>query len=170
MYWALINPAEFSAPNLWRIPRVFEAETSDVLDKYPHPMFWKPCDPAVTVHTHGYSATTQSIEPLPPEAVDPRTIQYLPVVNSITRRQGRLALIDAERTAFVVDQLQAATMLDAVEALIAAIPDPIARRRAQVEYEGETWELHSQFLQAMWAQLGGTSEQLAALFIQAARR
>ena len=87
---------------------------------------------------------------VPPEARDP-TIQ------SITRRQGRLALLDVGR-------------LDAVENYIDGIEDPKQRRAAQIEYEADTWERGNQFLRDMWAQLGGTAEQLDDLFVLAATK
>jgi len=68
-----------------------------------------------------------------------------------TRRQGRLALLQSG-------------LLDAVEASIAAIGDAATRRAAQIEYEADTWERGNAFLQGMWAQLGGTPEQLDDLF------
>lgn len=68
-----------------------------------------------------------------------------------TRRQGRLALL-------------AHGHLDAVESHIAAIADNTERRAAQIEYEADTWERGNPFVQAMWAQLGGTPEQLDDLF------
>jgi len=77
-----------------------------------------------------------------------------PVPSQCTRRQGRLALLDAG-------------MLDAVESAIAAIADPIERMAAQIEYEADTWERDNDFLQAMWSQLGGTPEQLDDLFREA---
>lgn len=70
---------------------------------------------------------------------------------SCTRREGRLALL-------------AHGHLAAVEAAIAAIPDPVERMAAQIEYEADTWERGNAFLQAMWAGLGGTPEQLDDLF------
>ncbi|MNW16799.1 hypothetical protein D3C71_2157760 [compost metagenome] len=51
-----------------------------------------------------------------------------------------------------------------MEAAIAAITDPFDRRDAQIEYEAATWERGSPFVQDMWAQLGGTPEQLDDLF------
>lgn len=74
-----------------------------------------------------------------------------PVPSSCTRRQGRLALL-------------AHGYLTAVEAAIAAISDPVERAAAQIEYEADTWERGNAFLQAMWAGLGGTPEQLDDLF------
>lgn len=73
------------------------------------------------------------------------------VPSSCTRRQGQLALLEVEK-------------LDDAEALIAAIPDAKQRRAAQIEYEADTWERSNAFVQAMWAQLGGTLEQLDDLF------
>lgn len=87
------------------------------------------------------------VPPLP-EPPDP---EPEPVPHSCTRRQGRLALL-------------AQGLLDDVEAAIAAIADPLEQREAQIEYEADTWERDSPFVQAMWAQLGGTPGQLDDLF------
>lgn len=76
------------------------------------------------------------------------------VPQSCTRRQGRLALLQAGQ-------------LDAVETAIAAITDPVQRMSAQIEYEADTWERGNAFLQAMWAQLGGTPGELDDLFMLA---
>lgn len=70
---------------------------------------------------------------------------------SCTRRQGRLALLMLG-------------LLEAAEAAIAAMPDGADRRAAQIEYEADTWERHSPFLSALWAQLGGTPESLDTAF------
>lgn len=51
-----------------------------------------------------------------------------------------------------------------IEALIAAIPDDLEREAAQSDYEADTWERDNQFVQQMWAQMGGTPEQLDNLF------
>ncbi len=84
----------------------------------------------------------------PPPAPEPDPD---PVPHSCTRRQGQRALLVHGR-------------LDDVEAAIAAISDPLERRDAQIEYEAGTWERGNPFVQAMWAQLGGTPEQLDDLF------
>jgi len=80
-----------------------------------------------------------------------------PVPAQVTRRQGRLALLEAGK-------------LDAVEAAIDAIEDPAQKRAAEIEYEADTWERGNAFLQTMWAQLGGTEEELDNLFILAASK
>lgn len=81
-----------------------------------------------------------------------------PVIpHSVTRRQGRLALLGVGK-------------LDQVEAMIAAIEDPVERRAAEIEYEADTWERSNAFLQAMWAQLGGTEAELDALFVLASEK
>lgn len=85
---------------------------------------------------------------IPPPAPEP---QPDPVPHSCTRRQGQRALLVHGH-------------LDDVEAAIAAITDPFDRRDAQIEYEAATWERGSPFVQDMWAQLGGTPEQLDDLF------
>lgn len=69
----------------------------------------------------------------------------------MTRRQGRLALLNVGK-------------LDDVEAAIDAIEDPVQQRAAQIEYEADTWERSNPFLQQLWAQLGGTEQELDDLF------
>lgn len=84
---------------------------------------------------------------LPP--VEPEPVSITP--QRCTRRQGRLALLQAGH-------------LIAIEQTIASIADPAQRMAAQIEYEADTWERGNAFLQQMWAQLGGTPEQLDDLF------
>lgn len=86
----------------------------------------------------------------PPIVEEPPTEALVP--DLVTRRQGRLALL-------------AAGKLEAVEGIVSA-----AGRQAQIEYEADTWERSNQFLQAVWAQLGGTEAGLDALFIDARGR
>ena len=75
-----------------------------------------------------------------------------PVPHSCTRRQGLLALLTyGHRRADI-------------EALIAAIPDETEREAALIEYEAAIWESANPVVQQMWAQLGGTPEQLDDLF------
>ncbi len=88
-----------------------------------------------------------------PVTVEPE----LQIPQAVTRRQGRLALIDAGK-------------LTAVEAAIDAIEDPVEKLKTQVEYEADTWELGNAFLQALWAQLGGTQTQLESLFTLASTK
>ena len=82
---------------------------------------------------------------------EPADVLPGPIPATCTRRQGRLALLRAG-------------YLTAVEQSIAAIADPAQRMAAQIEYEADTWERDNAFLQGMWAQLGGTPEQLDDLF------
>lgn len=74
-----------------------------------------------------------------------------PVPTSCTRRQGRLAL----------HQLG---FLEAAEASIAAIEDGAERKRAQIEYEADTWERSNAFVQQLWASLGGSADGLDDAF------
>lgn len=90
---------------------------------------------------------------IPPPEPEPDPV--IPQV--VTRRQGRLALLEVGK-------------LDDVEAAIAAIEDPAERRAAEIEYEADTWERSNAFLQAMWAQLGGTEAELDDLFVLAASK
>lgn len=90
-----------------------------------------------------------------PVLVDPHAGPAVP--RAVTRRQARLALLEVGK-------------LDDVEAAIEAITDPVQRRAAQIEYDADTWERDNEFLQAMWAQLGGTEQDLDDLFILAASK
>lgn len=82
---------------------------------------------------------------------EPADVLPGPIPATCTRRQGRLALLQAG-------------YLTAVEQAIVSIADPAQRVAAQIEYEADTWERDNAFLQGMWAQLGGTPEQLDDLF------
>lgn len=95
-----------------------------------------------------------------PIAVDATSPPRIP--QQVTRRQGRLALLEAK--------VGESNMLFAVEALLEAIEDPVERASAMVEYEADTWERDNAFLQSMWAQLGGTEAELDDLFIAASQK
>lgn len=109
-------------------------------------------------------AGAQSIQSFPHQGeVDEGDARFLAFLRSVSasavvsRRQGRLALLDAGK-------------LDEVESLISAIPDAALKRRAQIEYDADTWERGNAFLQSVWSQLGGTPEGLDALFASAATK
>ena len=87
-------------------------------------------------------------ELVPPAEPEP---EPEPIPSSMTRRQGRLALLNVGK-------------LDDAEAAIDAIEDAIERRAAQIEYEADTWERSNTFLQQLWSQLGGTEQELDDLF------
>lgn len=78
-------------------------------------------------------------------------VAEIPPPDSVTRRQGRLALLSKG-------------FLDDVEAEIAAITDPVERQAAQIEYESDTWDRDNAFLKKMWAKLGGDFAGLDDLF------
>lgn len=75
-----------------------------------------------------------------------------PVPQRCTRRQGLLAL------------LTYGIKRSDIEAQIEAIEDEMEREAAWIEYLADTWDLGNPRLQAMWAALGGTPEQLPQLF------
>lgn len=75
-----------------------------------------------------------------------------PVPQRCTRRQGLLAL------------LSYGFKRSDIEAQIEAIEDEMEREAAWIEYLADTWDLGNPRLQAMWAALGGTPEQLPQLF------
>lgn len=111
------------------------------------------------VEQHGRDIYTAAIAgeygPIAPYSPPPPVPD--PIPHSVTRRQGRLALLEVGK-------------LDQVEAAIAAITAPAERRAAEIEYEADTWERSNAFLQAMWAQLGGTETELDALFVLASEK
>lgn len=74
------------------------------------------------------------------------------VPQQVTRRQGRLALLEVGKLVAVESAVESAGMA------------------AQIEYEADTWERSNAFLQAMWAQLGGTESELDDLFILASEK
>lgn len=80
-----------------------------------------------------------------------------PVVPAaVTMRQARLALLGAG-------------LLDDVDTAIAAIPDETTRRAAQIEWEfSNEVQRNNSFTALLGAGLGLGSEQVDALFIQAA--
>jgi len=73
---------------------------------------------------------------------------------SVTRRQGRLALLEVGK-------------LIEVEGMIAAIEDSVQQMKAKIEYDADTWERANPFLQATWALVSEPKPDLDALFILA---
>nr|WP_314711537.1 hypothetical protein [uncultured Comamonas sp.] len=74
-----------------------------------------------------------------------------PVPPSCTNRQAKLALIELGFYTHATD-------------LLAAITDPVAKLKAEVEWNAPTFERGSPFLNGVWEQLGGTQEQLDDAF------
>lgn len=74
-----------------------------------------------------------------------------PVPPSCTNRQAKLALIELGFYTHATD-------------LLAAITDPVEKLKAEVEWDAPTFERASPFLNNVWAQLGGTQEQLDDAF------
>ena len=88
------------------------------------------------------------VPPPPPPVVIPQ---------SVTMRQARLALLGVG-------------LLDDVDAAIAAIPDPVQRQAAQIEWEYATTVVRdSSWVQTLGASLNLTSAQIDELFIAAAK-
>ncbi|SDZ71311.1 hypothetical protein SAMN05518854_11777 [Variovorax sp. YR266] len=73
---------------------------------------------------------------------------------SVTRRQGRLALLAAGKLSLVADA-------------IAALPSP-EREAAEIEWDASTYERASPFLAQLGTAIGLDDAALDALFIQAA--
>ncbi len=94
--------------------------------------------------------------PQPEPEPEPPPPPPMVIPQSVTMRQARLALLGIG-------------LLDDVDAAIAAIPDPVQRKAAQIEWEyAQTVDRNSPFTQQMAAGLNLTAEQLDALFTQAA--
>ena len=74
-----------------------------------------------------------------------------PVPQSCTNRQAKLALIELGFYTQATD-------------LLAANTDPVEKLKAEVEWDAPTFERASPFLNNVWAQLGGTQEQLDDAF------
>lgn len=85
-----------------------------------------------------------------------------PIPQSVSWRQAQRAMLETP--------WGQSNVLDAVEALIAAMTDPIEKRIAQIEFNSPAYERPSAFLQGMWALLGGTESQLDDLFILASTK
>lgn len=99
-----------------------------------------------------YVSVVRGIRDLTPEEIRERWLAENPVPAQCTRRQGLLAL------------LSYGVKRSDIEAQIEAIEDELEREEAWIEYLANDWELDNPRLQAMWAVLGGTPEQLPDLF------
>lgn len=75
----------------------------------------------------------------------------LPVPQSCTNRQGKLALIELGLYTQALD-------------LLAAITDPVQKLKADVEWSAPTFERTSPFLNGVWQQLQQSQEQLDDAF------
>lgn len=78
-----------------------------------------------------------------------------PVPASVSRRQGRLCLLQAGKLA-------------AVEEAIAAVADASQRLAIQIEYETDIWERENAWVEELGAQLGLSTADIDQLFITAA--
>ena len=82
----------------------------------------------------------------------------------ISGRQGKKLLLHSP---IVVNDITS-NMLSVVEAYIAGISDPIARKEAEIEFSAPNWESDNPFLLQMWAGLlGGDQDSLNQAFQQA---
>ena len=82
----------------------------------------------------------------------------------ISGRQGKKLLLHSP---IVVNDITS-NMLSVVEAYIAGISDPIARKEAEIEFSAPNWESDNPFLLQMWAGLlGGDQDSLNRAFQQA---
>lgn len=107
------------------------------------------------------SIEDQTPEPEPVEAAEPEGPAPIapsdPFPQVVTMRQARLALLAIGKLAHVATA-------------IAAIPDPMQRQAAQIEWEySATVERNRPFVQMLAPALGLSSAQLDQLFIEAAK-
>lgn len=93
----------------------------------------------------------RGVRDLTPEEIHQRWLADNPVPASISWRQGQHVLIDLGVRQQVRD-------------MIAAIEDPVAREKAEVEFGSPTYERASPFLCSMWEALGRTPQQLDDAF------
>lgn len=106
-------------------------------------------------HANKQVIVTRAVEPWSAEEIAADRKSKVP--QSVTMRQGRLALLGAG-------------LLDDVDAALAAIPDTTQRRAAQIEWEyAQTIDRQSAWVSNLSAALGLTDDQLDQLFIEAAK-
>jgi len=114
----------------------------------------------VNVRLVGEDGTTlmpYAVTPTTPVRVFGGAIPAPSIPQSVSMRQGRLALLGAG-------------MLEMIDAAIAAIEDPVMRQAATIEWQyANTIERNSAFVQQMVAGLGLTDAQMDALFVEAAK-
>ena len=105
----------------------------------------------------GTALLPYSVTPTTPVRVFGGAIPAPSIPQSVSMRQGRLALLGAG-------------MLEMIDAAIAAIEDPVMKQAAQIEWQyANTIERNSAFVQQMVAGLGLTDAQMDALFVEAAK-
>ncbi len=106
------------------------------------------------VEEHGRDLYAQAkagdFGPVAPYVEPPEPEPQVP--SSVSRRQARLALLDAGK-------------LDEVEQAVEQ-----GGRAAEIEYDADTWSRDNAFLQQLWSDLGGTESELDDLFIAAAQK
>ena len=121
-----------------------------------------PYEPSAIPEHNTYTHTVQELPPVLVEGVLTQRWEVVtrgaPVVPAtVTRRQARQALL-------------LAGLLNQVPAAIAAIPDPVLRDMAQIEWDdSQTFERHRPLLIQLASALGLNSAALDNLFIQAAQ-
>jgi len=105
----------------------------------------------------GTALLPYAVTPTTPVRVFGGAIPAPSIPQSVSMRQGRLALLGAG-------------MLEMIDAAIAAIEDPVMRQAATIEWQyANTIERNSAFVQQMVAGLGLTDAQMDALFVEAAK-
>ena len=94
------------------------------------------------------------------QQIDPKTglmvVGNLPADYSfVTMRQARIALLEVG-------------LLDSVESAIASIPDPVQRKKAEIEWNySQEVQRHNGFVSVLAPMLGLTDEQTDQLFMRA---
>jgi len=103
------------------------------------------------IEDHGDTMTVETSEDVTDWAIS----QGYMIPQSVTMRQGRLALLEAG-------------YLDEINAAIAAIPDPVERKKAEIEWEyGSTIDRNSALVQAISHKVEMDENEMDELFVQA---
>ncbi len=130
-----------------RLPFAGES-LEDVIQMFSPVAYWREQEAEVVVPELGSGEVIPPEPPPPPPVVIPQ---------SVTMRQARLALLGIG-------------LLDDVDAAIAAIPDPVQRKAAQIEWEyAAVIERNSPLVTSLAAGLGLTAADIEALFEAASR-
>lgn len=152
---------DFPELNIWWVqdtakPTEYDPKTQYIVEGQPiqQPSVTKTVNRYVRTDTDEYGKDVHVYEAVDQEyEVWYRTWRIVdrPHPTRCTRRQGRLALVNAGK-------------LELIEQYIERIKDPVTKLKARVEYEADVWEYDNPTLQKLWVGVGGTYDGLQDLF------